>query len=60
MTELKIKKRLFEAKITAKGQMVIPKPLRERYNLREGTKAKIIAVKEGLLIKSKIGNRGLA
>ena len=48
---MKTKKSSYEVKITTKGQMVIPKPLRKRYNLKEGTKAKIIEVKEGLLIK---------
>ena len=44
-------KKIYEAKITSKGQMVIPKPLREKYNLDRGQKAKIIITKDGLLIK---------
>jgi len=32
--------------------MVIPKPLREKYNLKEGTRIKIIDTKDGMLIKS--------
>jgi AbrB family looped-hinge helix DNA binding protein len=45
-------KRMFEVKITSKGQMVIPKPLREKYHLKEGTRVKIIATRDGMLIKS--------
>lgn len=57
-------KRIFEAKISSKGQMVIPKPLRERYNLRRGSRVKIIATGEGMLIKSSlegpwVGLRGM-
>jgi AbrB family looped-hinge helix DNA binding protein len=57
-------KRIFEVKITSKGQMVIPKPLREKYNLMEGSRVKIIATRDGLLIKPRleapwIGLRGM-
>ena len=45
-------KRVFEVKITSKGQMVIPKPLREKYNLRQGSRVKIIATRDGIVIKS--------
>lgn len=44
-------KRVFEIKITSKGQMVIPKALREKYNLKKGTRAKLIDTKDGILIK---------
>lgn len=57
-------KKIFEAKISSKGQMVIPKPLRGEYNLRQGSKVKIIATRDGLLIKPRvegpwIGLRGI-
>lgn len=57
-------RKIYEAKITAKGQMVIPKPLREKYNLERGQKAKIIATKDGLLLKPSsegpwVGLRGM-
>jgi len=45
-------KGVFEAKITSRGQMVIPKPLREKYNLKEGVRVKVIATGEGILLKS--------
>jgi len=46
-----LQKRVFEVKITSKGQMVIPKALRVKYNLNKGTKAKLIDTKDGILIK---------
>ena len=57
-------KKVFEVKITSKGQMVIPKPLRGKYNLRKGSKIKMIATRDGLLIKPRfegpwIGLRGM-
>ncbi|MFP3952312.1 MAG: AbrB/MazE/SpoVT family DNA-binding domain-containing protein [Candidatus Bathyarchaeia archaeon] len=42
---------VFEARISSKGQMVIPKPLRERYNLRKGSRLRLIASDEGIIIK---------
>lgn len=47
----KPEKKMFEAKITGKGQMVIPKPLREKYDLVRGSKVKIIVTSDGMLIK---------
>lgn len=63
MTETPQKK-IFEAKITSKGQMVIPKALRKKYNLKKGTRAKIIDTKDGILIRPNfegpwIGLRGM-
>lgn len=57
-------KKTFDVKITSKGQMVIPKAIREKYNLKKGTVAKIIDTKDGILIKPKfegpwIGLRGM-
>lgn len=49
-----LEKRIFEAKISSKGQIVIPKPLREKYNLRQGSRVKIIATREGMLISSSL------
>lgn len=31
--------------------MVIPKPLRERYNIRQGSRVKMIATDDGIVIK---------
>lgn len=46
-----LEKRVFEVKISSKGQMVIPKSLRGKYNLKEGSRVKIIVTRDGLLIK---------
>jgi len=42
---------VFEARISSKGQMVIPKALRERYNLGKGSRLRLIASDEGIVIK---------
>lgn len=57
-------RKVFEVKITSKGQMVIPKPLREKYNLKQGSRVKIIATRDGIVIKSRfegpwVGLRGM-
>ena len=38
-------------KISSKGQITLPKELRERYRLREGDEALILPSEEGILIK---------
>jgi AbrB family looped-hinge helix DNA binding protein len=43
---------IFESKISSKGQMVIPKELRDRYNLGEGSRVRMIASDEGIIIKA--------
>lgn len=37
-----LEKRVFEVKISSKGQMVIPKALRGKYNLMEWSRVKMI------------------
>ena len=49
-----LEKKIFEVKITSKGQMVIPKALREKYNLKKGVRAKIIETKDGILLKASL------
>lgn len=46
-----MEKRVFEVKVSSRGQMVIPKPLRDRYDLKKGSKVKIIATQDGMMIK---------
>ena len=46
-----MERRVFEVKISSRGQMVIPKVLREKYNLREGSRVKVIAGDGEIIIK---------
>lgn len=39
------------AQFSVKGQIVIPSRLRKEYEIKNGTKARVIAVPEGILIK---------
>lgn len=53
---------LFRVKVSAKGQVVIPKTIRRAYHLNEGTEILFIPVEEGVLIKpveKVLGLRGL-
>jgi len=53
---------LFRVKISAKGQVVIPKTIRKAYHLNEGTEILFVPVEEGVLIKpveKTLGLRGL-
>ncbi len=42
-----------EVKVGSKGQIVIPKELREKYGIKENTLVRIIPTEEGILIKRK-------
>jgi len=42
---------LFRIKVSAKGQVVIPKIIRKTYQLNEGTEILFVPLKEGILIK---------
>jgi|GEM_PF-1420250 len=41
----------FRVKVSSKGQVVIPKPLREACGIHEGSEVVMIAVEEGILIR---------
>jgi AbrB family looped-hinge helix DNA binding protein len=41
----------YRAKITSKGQITIPKPLRDKYHLREGELAALIPTDEGVVLR---------
>lgn len=56
--------RIFDAKVAKKGQIVIPKPLRERFKIKEESRVALIATEEGILIRPALrkpwsGLRGL-
>lgn len=43
---------LFKAKVSSKGQIVIPKHIREALNLNEGDELILIPTKEGIIMKN--------
>ncbi|MEM2133911.1 MAG: AbrB/MazE/SpoVT family DNA-binding domain-containing protein [Candidatus Freyarchaeota archaeon] len=50
---------LFKVKVSSKGQIVIPKPIREFYHIKEGDEILIIPTERGVLIKRKEETTGL-
>jgi len=48
---LTVAEELFKVKMSTKGQLVIPKSLRDAYGLKEGDSVLLIPRAEGLLIK---------
>jgi AbrB family looped-hinge helix DNA binding protein len=42
-----------EVTVTKKGQTTIPKRLREKFKIEEGTKLEVVETKEGILFKPK-------
>jgi len=46
-----MRKKATTATIGSKGQITLPKALREKYHLTEGEKATILPAREGILIK---------
>lgn len=48
------------AKISSKGQVTLPREIREKYHLKEGEEAMILQTDEGILIKHKrVALRGM-
>lgn len=48
------------AKISSKGQVTLPRKIREKYHLKEGEEAMIFQTEEGILIKHKrVALRGI-
>jgi len=43
--------RLFKVKVSSKGQVVIPKHIREALNLNEGDELLLVPTKEGIIMK---------
>jgi len=59
-----LNRRIFDVKVAKKGQIVIPKPLRERFRIREDSRVTLVATEEGIVIRPAIqrpwlGLRGL-
>ncbi len=44
---------MYKSKISSKGQIVIPKKVREKLKLKEGDEVIILVVEDGILIKKK-------
>ncbi|MGQ4891681.1 MAG: AbrB/MazE/SpoVT family DNA-binding domain-containing protein [Candidatus Njordarchaeia archaeon] len=44
---------MYKSRISSKGQIVIPKKIREMLNLREGDEVIMFVVDDGILIKKK-------
>lgn len=51
MVEIALEKKLYDAKMTSKGQIVIPKPVRDAYGLKEGMRVYLVATEAGILLK---------
>jgi len=43
--------RIFDVKVAKKGQIVIPKPLREKFRIREDSRVTLVATEEGVVIR---------
>jgi len=59
-----LEKRVFGARMTSKGQLVIPKAVRDVYGFRKGSIVRIIATEEGVVLnpiaeKPWVGLRGM-
>ena len=44
----------YESKVTSKGQITIPKELREKYNIKVGDRVVLIPEEDGILIKHRV------
>ena len=42
---------VYTSKVSSKGQLTLPKDLRDAYHVREGETVTLIPVKEGILLK---------
>ena len=43
--------RIYDTRVTKKGQILIPKPLRDRFRIRENSRVRLVAAEEGVLIR---------
>ena len=42
----------FRVKVSSKGQVVIPKPLRDAYDIKEGSEVLMVPVRDGILVRT--------
>jgi len=59
-----LNRRIFDVKVAKKGQIVIPKSLRERFRIKEDSRVILVATEEGVMIRPALqrpwsGLRGL-
>ncbi len=47
--------KLYRVRLTSKGQLVIPKALREKYKLREGSLLRVISEHERMILMPETG-----
>ena len=50
-----IHQRVYRVRLTSKGQLVIPKALREKYRLKEGSLLRMIAEDERMVLRPETG-----
>jgi len=43
--------RVYKSKVTSKGQLTLPKELRDAYHVREGEPVVLVPMKHGILLK---------
>lgn len=43
--------RIFDTRVAKKGQIVIPKALRDKFRIRENSRVRLVATEEGVLIR---------
>ena len=48
-----------ETLVSSKGQVVIPKKMREKYGLKPGQRLRVVPHKEGILLKPSLSTREL-
>lgn len=49
--ESKVAGRIYKSKVTSKGQLTLPKELREAYHVREGEVVFLVPIRDGILLK---------
>ncbi|MGH9878654.1 MAG: AbrB/MazE/SpoVT family DNA-binding domain-containing protein [Nitrososphaerales archaeon] len=50
-----MQQKIYRVRLTSKGQLVIPKALREKYKLKEGSVLRVIAESERMILTTETG-----